>query len=224
MAPLFPCTLRTNLNQRSDTQRPDTPRPENQNEEPRRRKGQRLRHQNQRPDIQRPRRQNQRPDTQRHQTQRPENQKERNPPKVSLIGANTFAFICNQPGTEFYFMTMEEANAAHLASQEMGAPDPNPNLSTIPLEYYEFAYLFSKKEADKLSNHRTYDHEIPLEPGKAPPFGPIYKLSPMELEVVRKYITDNLKKGFIRHSQSPCGAPIVFAKKADGTLWLCVDY
>jgi len=146
------------------------------------------------------------------------------PPKVALIDANAFAFICNQPGTELYFMTMEEANATHLASQEMGALEPDPDLSSIPPEYHEFADLFSKKEANKLPVHRSHDHAIPLESGKAPPFGPIYKLSPAELEVVRTYITENLRKGFIRHLQSPCGAPIVFTKKADGTLRLCVDY
>ena len=130
----------------------------------------------------------------------------------------------NQPGTELYFLTMEEVNAAHMAGQETCNPAPDPDLSTIPPEYHEFTDLFSKKEANKLPVHRSYDHAIPLERRKAPPFGPIYKLSPAELEVVRTYITENLRKGFIHHSQSPCGAPTVFAKKADGTLRLCVDY
>jgi len=121
-------------------------------------------------------------------------------------------------------MTMKEVDAAHLASQGLGAPESDLDLSLVSQEYHEFADLFSKKEADKLPLHRPYDHAIPLEPGKAPLFGPIYKLSAAELEVVRKYITENLRKGFIRHSQSPCGAPIVFAKKADRTLRLCVDY
>jgi len=161
------------------------------------------------------------PETRHPETQRP---RMKEPPKVALIDANAFAFICNQPGTELYFMTMEEANATHLASQEMGALEPDPDLSSIPPEYHEFADLFSKKEANKLPVHRSHDHAIPLESGKAPPFGPIYKLSPAELEVVRTYITENLRKGFIRHLQSPCGAPIVFTKKADGTLRLCVDY
>ena len=144
---------------------------------------------------------------------------------MALIGTNAFAFICNQPGTELYFMTIEEAHATYLASQEdTVTPDPDPDLSMISLEYHEFADLFSKREANKLPAHRPYDHVIPLEPGKAPLFGPISKLSPIELEVVWKYIIDNLKKGFIRHFQVPCGAPIVFAKKADGTLRLCVDY
>jgi Reverse transcriptase (RNA-dependent DNA polymerase) len=49
-------------------------------------------------------------------------------------------------------------------------------------------------------------------------------MSPVELEAARKYIEENLRKGFIRHSQSKCSAPIIFAKKGDGTLRLCVDY
>jgi len=89
------------------------------------------------------------------ETRRPETRKSegREPPKVSLIGANAFAFMCNQPGTELYFMTMEEANATHLTSQERREPEPDPDLSSIPSEYHEFADLFSKKEADKLPPH-----------------------------------------------------------------------
>ena len=194
-----------------ETRRPETPDPETRYS--------RTQTETRHPETRHP--ETRHPETRHPETQKPEGKK---PPKVSLIGANAFAFVCNQPETELYFMTMEEANAAHLASQEMGAAGPDPDLSSIPPEYHEFADLFSKKEADKLPAHRPYDHAIPLEPKRAPPFGPIYKLSPAELEAVRTYIAENLRKGFIRHSQSPCGAPIVFAKKADGTLRLCVDY
>jgi len=33
-----------------------------------------------------------------------------------------------------------------------------------------------------------------------------------------------LKKGFIRPSESPAGYPVLFQKKKDGTLRLCIDY
>jgi hypothetical protein len=46
----------------------------------------------------------------------------------------------------------------------------------------------------------------------------------MELEVLRKWLDENLAKGFIRASLSPAGAPILFVKKGDGSLRLCVDY
>jgi hypothetical protein len=97
-------------------------------------------------------------------------------------------------------------------------------LRYVPPEYHEFADVFSKEEASKLPPHREYDHRIPLQDDASPPFGPLYRLSPAEEEVLRKYIRDNLTKKFIRHSQSPCGAPVLFVKKADGSLRLCVDY
>jgi len=98
------------------------------------------------------------------------------------------------------------------------------DLSLVPEEYRDLIDLFTQKEADKLPSHRPYDHQIPLEPGTMPLFGTIYSMSPAELEALRKYIEDNLRKGFIRHSQSPCGAPILLVKKPDGTLCLCIDY
>ncbi|EAL22396.1 hypothetical protein CNBB2750 [Cryptococcus deneoformans B-3501A] len=64
----------------------------------------------------------------------------------------------------------------------------------------------------------------PSEEGKNPPFGPIYNLSETELEALREYLDENLKKGFIRPSESPAGAPILFVKKKDGSLRMCVDY
>ena len=140
----------------------------------------------------------------------------RRAPAVSLVGPHAFAMLCNQPGTELFFTSITQA--VELASMQTDEAPPDPDLSTIPPEYHEFADLFSKKEADMLPPHRPYDHRIPLEPGTTPPFGSIYSMSPTELEVLRKYIDENLRKGFIRHSQSSCGAPILFVKKADGTL------
>ena len=94
----------------------------------------------------------------------------------------------------------------------------------LPHKYKEFADVFDKVKAGILPEHRPYDCPIDLQPGKEPPWGPIYNLSPTELEVLREYIDENLAKGFIRHSKSPAGAPIFFVKKKDGSLRLVVDY
>ena len=79
-------------------------------------------------------------------------------------------------------------------------------------------------KANTLPKHRPYDCSIDLQPGKDPPWGPIYNLSPTELEVLRGYINENLASGFIRHCRSPTGAPILFVKKKDGSLRLVMDY
>ena len=49
-------------------------------------------------------------------------------------------------------------------------------------------------------------------------------MSPTELAEVRRQLDDYLAKGFIQPSTPPYGAPILFARKKDGTLRMCVDY
>ena len=94
----------------------------------------------------------------------------------------------------------------------------------LPREYHDFVPLFKKAVADVLPPYRKYDHKITLEEGFTPPFGPIYSLSIPELKALREWLDENLSKGFIRASSSPAGAPILFVKKSDGSLRLCMNY
>lgn len=100
---------------------------------------------------------------------------------------------------------------------------PPPSIE-LPSRYQDYAKVFSKLEAAKLPPHRPYDHKIPLQEGTTVPYGPMYSMSKLELETLHEYIQDNLAKGFIRRSESPAGAPVLFVKKKDGSLRLCVDY
>uniref|UniRef100_A0A2N9IM06 CCHC-type domain-containing protein n=1 Tax=Fagus sylvatica TaxID=28930 RepID=A0A2N9IM06_FAGSY len=60
------------------------------------------------------------------------------------------------------------------------------------------------------------------------PFGPIskapYRMAPTELKELKEQLQDLLDKGFIRPSASPWGAPVLFVKKKDGSMRLCIDY
>ncbi len=67
-------------------------------------------------------------------------------------------------------------------------------------------------------------HVIELIEEKQPLYEPIYALSLVELETLRIYIKTHLKTGFIWCSKSLVDAPILFAKKRDGSLYLCIDY
>jgi len=49
-------------------------------------------------------------------------------------------------------------------------------------------------------------------------------LSKFEQETLKKFIDENLTNGFICSTLSPHGAPVLFVKKKDGSLWLCVDF
>jgi len=72
--------------------------------------------------------------------------------------------------------------------------------------------------------HCEFDHKIHLENDQTPLHSHIYPLSGTELGLLREFLDDMLGKGFIRLSQSPAGAPVLFTKKKDGTLHLCVDF
>ena len=76
----------------------------------------------------------------------------------------------------------------------------------------------------RLPPRREVDHKIEMEPGaKAPAMAP-YRMSPPELEELRRQLKDLLDAGFIQPSKAPYGAPVLFQKKHDGSLRLCIDY
>ena len=95
----------------------------------------------------------------------------------------------------------------------------------LPAQYHKFPDIFSKDDADKLPPlHLQVDHKIKMEPGTQALSGPLYSMSREELEVLKKYLTENLNKGFIQASSSPAAAPVLFVKKPEGGLCFCVDY
>ena len=53
---------------------------------------------------------------------------------------------------------------------------------------------------------------------------PYYRMAPAELKELKEQLEELLDKGFIRPSTSLRGVPVLFVKKKDGTLRLCIDY
>ena len=65
---------------------------------------------------------------------------------------------------------------------------------------------------------------IDLIPRTEPISIPPYWIAPVELRKLKAHLEELLSKGFIRSSISPWGAPVLFVKKKDGSLQLCIDY
>ena len=65
---------------------------------------------------------------------------------------------------------------------------------------------------------------IDLIPGTEPISIPLYRMPPAELRELKAQLEELLSKGFIQPSISPWGAPVLFVKKKDGSLQLCIDY
>ena len=156
--------------------------------------------------------------------------------RVKLVGKKEFPAAALDPESETFVVHVASlsSNASPSSSPLDVHPSRRPQISgliaeeaptTVPAEYSDFADVFSPDLASELPEHTGInDHAIELVEGQQPPYGPIYSLGPVELETLKAYIETNLANGFIRPSKSPAGAPILFDRKSNGSLRLCVDY
>ena len=95
-------------------------------------------------------------------------------------------------------------------------------LEDIPI-VKEFVNVFPD-DISCLPPDSEVEFTIDLIPGTEPISIPPYRMSPAELRELKAQLDELLSKGFIRPSISPWGAPVLFVKKKDGSLRLCIDY
>ena len=93
----------------------------------------------------------------------------------------------------------------------------------LPRVVCEYEDVFPN-ELQGLSPQRVVDFGIELHPGTSPISMTLHRMVPVELQELKVQVHDLLDKGFIRPSTSPWGASVLFAKKKDKTLRLCIDY
>ena len=87
----------------------------------------------------------------------------------------------------------------------------------------EFPDVFPK-ELPGIPLEKEVDLSIEIVPVTAPVSRAPYKMAPSYLKELKVQLQELLDKGFVRPSVSPWGAPILFVKKKDGTLRMCIDY
>ena len=140
-------------------------------------------------------------------------------PQVTLINAAVYLCACKLEGSQCFQLqiSLHKVMGCSTATSSV-------DLTSLPKEYHDFTDGFNKSKAGKLAEHWPYDLKITLDEGTVLPFGPIYSLSQEELATLHKFIDENLATGFIRPSQSLCRAPVLFIRKKDGLLRLCVDF
>ena len=95
-------------------------------------------------------------------------------------------------------------------------------LEDIPI-VKEFLDVFSD-DISGLPPDREIEFIIELIPGTELISIPPYRMVPVELKELKAQLEEFLSKGFIRPSTSPWGAPVLFVKRKDGSLRLCIDY
>ena len=96
-----------------------------------------------------------------------------------------------------------------------------PKLESVPV-VREFPNVFSPEY--EMPPDREIEFSIDLLPGTTPISKAPYRMAPAELKELKAQLQELLDRGFIRPSVSPWGAPVLFVRKKDGSLRLCIDY
>ena len=97
---------------------------------------------------------------------------------------------------------------------------PDIDLPRVVCEYVD---VFPD-ELPGLPPQRVVVFGIEFHPGTSPISMTPHRMAPVELQELRVQLHELLDKGFIRPSTSPWGAPVLFVKKKNKTLRLCIDY
>lgn len=148
------------------------------------------------------------------------------------VTAATFGAILRRArrvrnGTQIMAISLEDIRKALREKAKLTKEELKLRL---PDEVQDFAKLFEEDIGSSLPPHRgASDVAVSLEKNedgreKDVPWGPLYGMSREELLVLRKTLTDLIDKNWIRASNSPAGAPVLFARKPNGGLRFCVDY
>ncbi|GKB86483.1 hypothetical protein Tco_0958755, partial [Tanacetum coccineum] len=111
---------------------------------------------------------------------------------------------------------------AHITIKETGDKSKKKQLQDVPI-VKNFPEIFPE-DLPGLPPTRQVEFHIDLVPGAAPVARAPYRLAPSEMKELADQLQELSDKGFIRPSSSPWGAPVLFVKKKDGSLRMCIDY
>lgn len=144
--------------------------------------------------------------------------------RIHAIGAAPFQLLANKHHHQVFAISMKDITDELNKRKE--AENAAANLDElIPPEFHEFKSVFDRQAAKELSPHRTWDHKIELlEGSKLPRTEQLRRMVPEELEVLKEWLEENLEKGWITPSSFEFASPILFVRKPNGGLRVCVDY
>ena len=103
--------------------------------------------------------------------------------------------------------------------------DSSPSDLALEKLLYHYSDLFVADLPSCLPPSRPgIDHRIRTESNARIPQKNPYRLSHAENLELQRQIEDLLKKGLITKSNSPYSSPVLFVRKKDGTMRMCIDY
>ncbi|KAG8485757.1 hypothetical protein CXB51_019149 [Gossypium anomalum] len=138
--------------------------------------------------------------------------------RVESKGLNGLPAIISPILAQKYVRKGCEAYLAYV----LDSKESEKRLESVPV-VCEYSDVFPE-ELPGLPPIREVEFGIELVPGTTPISIAPYRMAPTELKELKTQFQELTDRGFARPSFSPWGAPVLFVKKKDGTMRLCIDY
>ena len=140
---------------------------------------------------------------------------ERNKPEIKVVTADKFNKAARKENIVFAVSISE-------ILQEQKVERNHPDIEKIIEEFSDI--LTNQAVPDLPPSRGVDDHSIPTIPNIRPFARTPYRLGSEEREVLKERLKELIEAGHIRASSSPWGSPVLFVRKKDGSLRMCIDY
>ncbi len=138
--------------------------------------------------------------------------------KIYVINSASFLQLARKKNHDLFVIFMRNIDKALKITSFIDF------VTLLSLEYHDFLDVFSRELMNTLSERRFYDHKIQLQKSKTSIFESLYDMFQDELQVLKKYLKNNLIKDFIQVSSFFAISLILFVKKSSEELRFCVNY
>jgi len=138
--------------------------------------------------------------------------------KIYVINSASFLQLARKKNHDLFVIFIRDINKALKITFFVDF------VTLLFFEYHNFLNVFSHELMNTLPERRLYDHKIQLQKNKTFIFKSLYNMFQDELQVLKKYLKNNLIKDFIQVSSFFTISLILFVKKSSEELRFCVNY
>jgi hypothetical protein len=142
---------------------------------------------------------------------------------ITIINQLTFEMYCKKKNVQVYILDCKNLHDIEYTMHELIIETMMKSSQKIFEKYKDFANVFDKMKANELLKHDSQNHKINTK-NKILSFESIYNLFVIEFKVFKDYLDEFLIRKFIVSSFSSTKISILFAKKLENDLRLCVNY
>lgn len=136
-------------------------------------------------------------------------------PSIAVVEIDAISVDLEVPSALFGLVRVETCSIA---------PSSAPQDPSAAVIFAEYADTIRDKMPESAPPAHRVRHAVQLKPDTPPLNRPPYRMSRFELDELKVQLNKLLESGMIEPSHSSFSSPVLFVKKKDGSMRLCVDY